>query len=233
MSAKKANCASAKIGGQWTTAERVWYRWIAAVQHDLAANHGRRGSASPRNARRRRHGRTGGPGRANSGRPSGSAAESGAETPDHLRRSARIVAAARCRVLTPGWGKNPPPRISAENVSTANRSRSPMPSKTVEWCRACEYQQVGPDHCNPVERGRRHHRDSHVRADLDRAIHQQFGRDESECTREAHARQAREQEANRQRGGMRIEPLILGERKPSETSFHGTNRQSESLRARE
>src|SRR5208337_2721716 len=63
MSAKKANCASAKIGGQWTTAERVWYRWIAAVQRDLAANHGRRGSASPRSARRRRNGRVGGPGR--------------------------------------------------------------------------------------------------------------------------------------------------------------------------
>ena len=137
----------------------------------------------------------------NCGRPAGIAAESGVETHRPLA-AFRQNRGRRAVPRTNSWLRE---KTAAENQGRECQYREPFPIADAEQDRRVvprtgEYQQVGPDHCNPVERGRRHHRDSHVRADLDRAIHQQLGRDESECTREAHARQAREQEANRQRG---------------------------------
>ena len=93
--------------------------------------------------------------------------------------------------------------------------------------RAGEEQKVGSNHGDAVEGGGRHDRDAHVRAGLHRAVNQQLGRDEAQRARKAHARQSRQQEADSQGRRVLVKAVVVGQRKPAEARFQGSQRQAE------
>ena len=154
------------------------------------------------------------------------AGDAGAGGSFQVRMSCTLCAAAQDLLGGPmsrgdaRLGKEASPRIRADKVSTAIRSRGVIASDTVEMCRTPVNRiEIGPHHGNSVQSCRGDDGNAHVGADLDGAIHQQFRRDEAQGAGKSNRSQSRQQEADRQRWRMLVQAMVIGQGEPAEAEL--------------